>query len=447
MEAATSSEGSRSSALSRRQFCQGAVLGLGGLAVGYWGGRRASADERSPLVPPIVTGRSTEICLNSRVARHSSLGGTATDQQIANVLWAAGRAPVTGSYRTIYLKTHNGTYIYHPEDHSLEFYSSGTVTNAFRIDYDRERDFDAGVSYTFALLGSVSLWTGTASQVASCPQQSDLNFGIASVPGLTSQLVAVSSDGSLPNPVTDGTDRLEEVLANVRLRDELRSDLELTPQRLSQVLWGGYGCSAHMTSNNRAGLTVPSWVAEYFLTNRIYVIGPRVTRYCNRVGSNLATRDHRLQLVRDADVRGALRQALPDVPAAPCYVLLCLTQTGLNTWYQRLETGMAAGGMLAQAGALGLGCAFKAALSTTEQTSLQQITQIPTSDYPHAIVAVGHRTADLNGDGAVDAADLDALDGCMGGPDVGAGPACTPADADTDGDVDLADFARLQRGA
>jgi hypothetical protein len=409
--------GKKGGEMSRRRFCKTTALGLGGLALGYLGTRIAKAQEKGPLLPPIVTGRSAEICMNSRVARHSGLTGTATNQQISNVLWAAGRAPVTGSYRTIYFKDHTGTYIYHPEDHSLEYYSSGTVTNAFRINYDRERDFDAGVSYVLALWASVSLWTGTTNQVASCPQQSDLNFGISSVPGLTSQLVAVSSDGSLPNPVTDGTDRLEEVLANLRLRTDLRRDLDLSPQRLSQILWAGYGCTPHMTANNRAGLTVPSWVAEYFLTNRIYVVDGRVSRYCNRVGTNLATRDHRLQLVQNADVRDALRQALPDLPVAPCYVLLCLTQSGLTTWYQLLETGMAAGGMLLQAGALGLGCAFKAALSSAEQTAVQQITQIPTTDYAHAVVALGHRRADLDGDGDVDPDDVDTFVNVLLGQD------------------------------
>jgi hypothetical protein len=434
--------------MSRRQFCQVAAVGLGGLAVGgALGSRRARAAERVVLVPPMITGHSAEICMNSRIARHSGLTGTATDQQVSNVLYAAGRAPVTGSFRTIWFKDHTGTYIYHPEDHSLEYYSSGTVTNAFRLDYDRERDFDAGVSYVLALWASVALWTGTANQVASCPQQSDLNFGINSVPGLTTQLVAVSSDGSLPNPATDGPDHLEEVLEGLRLRDAFCTDLDLTPQRLSQVLWAGYGCTPHVTANNYKGLTVPSWVAMYFLTSRIYVVNDRVLRYCNRVGTDLTTRDHRIELLQNADVRAALRQALPDLPAAPCYILLCLTQTGLGVWYQRLETGFVAGGMLLQASALGLGCAFKAALSTTEQSAVKQITQIPAGDYPHAVVALGHRPADLDGDGDVDEGDLGVFGGCMAGPDGSPGAGCAPADMDQDGDVDLADFGRLQRAA
>ena len=380
-------ESSKDSGISRRQFVQGAALGL---AAAYLGSPKARAEQAGPLPEPIVTGHSVEICMNSRVCSHSGLTGTATDQQISNILWAAGKAPVTGSFRTIYLKTPTATYIYHPESHELEYSSNGTVSNAFRINYDQERDFDAGVSYVLALWASVSLWSGTSSQLASCPQMSDLNFGINSVGGLTSQLVAVSSDGTLPNPLTIGTDRMEEVLAKVRLCSALRADIDLTPAQLSQLLWAGYGCTPHMTANNLAGLTVPSYQAGYFLTNRIYVVGPRVWRYCNHTGSNLATRNHRLELVRDADVRPALQQALPALPAAPCYVLLCLTQTGLNTWYQRLETGFAAGGMLLQAEALGLGCDFQAALAGSEQTALKQITQIPAADYPHAVVAVAH---------------------------------------------------------
>ncbi len=445
MQANESDAGNKRGVISRRRFCQDAALGLGGLTVGYLGSREVRAEEAGLLVPPIVTGNSSAICMNSRASRHSGLGGTATDQQISNILWAAGRAPVTGSYRTIYLTTPNAKYIYHPENHSLEYYSGETVSNAFRINYDRERDFDAGVSYVLSLWASVSLWTGTGAQVASCPQMSDLNFGINTVPGLTSEMVAVSSDGSLPNPVADGSDSFEEVLADRRLSNNFRANLDLTPARLSQLLWAGYGCNAHMTSNGRGALTVPSWMAQYFLTNRIYVVDARVSRYCNRIGSNLATRDHRLELVQDADVREQLRLALPDLPVAPCYILLCLTQTGLTTWYQRLETGFAAGGMLVQAGASGLGCDFKAALSSPEQTALQQITHIPVSDYPHAVVALGHRAADLDGDGDVDDDDLNGFCECMDGPEVGAGSGCEPADLDTDGDVDLDDFAGLQR--
>ena len=388
----------RDLAISRRHFCQTAAMGLSGFTLGgCLGGRLTGPGELEILPAPILTGKSVELCLNSRVSKHLVLGGTATAGQMSGILWAAGRAPVTGSYRTIYLKTTAGTNVYESEDHALETYSTERVLNAMRINYDRERDFDAGVSYVCALLASVSLWTGTNSQLAGCPQVGDLNFGVGDVPTLTDELVARSSDGSLPDPSTDGADKLEDVLAGLRLDEELRPDLDLTPQQLSQLLWAAYGCTPHRTVTGRAGLTVPSWVARYFLTNRIYVVDARVARYCNRQGSDMASRDHRLELVQDVDVRPAVRQALPGLPAAPCYVILCLTQTGLDTWYQRLETGFAAGAMLLQAGALGLGCAFQAALAPSEQATLQTATQIPAADHPHAVVAVGHRPTDAAG--------------------------------------------------
>ncbi len=106
--------------------------------------------------------------------------------------------------------------------------------------------------------------------------------------------------------------------------------------------------------------------------------------------------------------------------------------------------GFVAGGILAQAGVLGLNCGFKSALTAAEQTAVRQVTLTPSGDYCHAIVAVGHRPADLDGDGDVDATDVGALGGCMSGPDVEAAPGCDPADVDGDGDVDLADFSQLQ---
>jgi hypothetical protein len=382
--------------ISRRQFCQSAALGLGGLAVGgCLNPLTGQGQAAGPLLPPVTTGNSVELCLNSRVSNHLVVvGGTASAQQIANVLWAAGKAPVTGSHRTIHAKTPDGSYIYHPEEHALEFYSREIVPHALRINYDRERDFDAGVSYMCALSAAAALWTGSQSQLASCPQVADLNFGIADVPGLTSQLVAVSSDDSLPAPATEGSGNLEDVLGALRLDAVLQADVELTPPEVSQLLWAGYGCTPHTTFSGRRGLTVPSWVAQYFLTNRVYVVDAQVARFCNRQGTDFATRDHRLELVAGADVRTGVRQALPDLPAAPCYFLLCLTSSGLNTWYQRLETGFAAGGMLLQAGALGLGCAFQADLSGEAQAALQQVTQIPPNEYPHAVVAIGYRTED-----------------------------------------------------
>jgi len=143
----------------------------------------------------LTKGNSVELSLNSRISYHEGYKGKAPDEWLSNVLWAAGRAPITGDHRNIYVTLPSGRYIYDPAAHSLSNKTSGSSGKAaFILDYDRERDFDAGVSYMFALIGSVSMWNGT-----------------------------------------------------------------------------GYGNTPHKTYNGRGGLTVPSWYADHYLTENIYV--------------------------------------------------------------------------------------------------------------------------------------------------------------------------------
>ena len=120
------------------------------------------------LPAPIVTKNSVETCLNSRYSQHSLSKMPATAQQIGNILWAAGRAPVAGTYRSIYVATLDGTYLYDPASHSLSRYSN-EVTNdgGFALLYDAQLEFDAGVMFMPALLASVSLGHSTESAVAS----------------------------------------------------------------------------------------------------------------------------------------------------------------------------------------------------------------------------------------------------------------------------------------
>jgi hypothetical protein len=370
-----------------------------------------------PLPPPIVTENSVEICLNSRYSQHS-LRGTASIQQISNIVWAAGRAPITGSYRNIYIVAPTGTYFYDPNSHSLTWHSSEVKNDgAFQIRYESELDFDSGVSFMPALLASVSLCRSTESQVATCPKgigypKARLIFGVQTVKGLSDQLVVHSSVpqsqiGYLPDPCTAGVNSFEDVLANLNFVDSF-SQTNLTPQQISQILWAGYGCSAHVSSNGRAGLTVPSAYANYYLTQSIYLVNENgVFRYQNRNPStNMATRDHRLEQLgstgdvarrqpadvdnqQSADIRGALQSAVGGLPQAPCYVILCLDSSYIGQEYARLETGFVAGNILIQSSAIGLGCHFKTGLTSTEQKSIQTTTNILTSHIPQAIVSIG----------------------------------------------------------
>ena len=355
-------------------------------------------DETEGSLPdPLITENSVELCLNSRYSDHS-LSGTASDQQLANVLWAAGRVPITGGYRNIYVSTGNATYLYDPSNHSLSL-QSGDITDegAFVINWESELLFDAGLIYMPALLASVSLRESTESDVSSCPKLTSIYFGVQEVGDLTSELVAHSSvpegePGWLPDPATTGDNRLEEVLANLKYVDNF-APTNLTLQQISQILWAGYGCTPHEGSFDRMGLTVPSARAAYYLTGKIYFVNENgVYRYHNRTtpGTDLTTRDHRIKEIESDDVRDSLLSAVRGLPQAPFYVILCLESSDIgDEVYAELEVGFVASNMLIQASAIDLGCYFKTKLTSDEQGDIQNATSIPSSHLPQAIVSIG----------------------------------------------------------
>ncbi len=366
------------------------------------------------LPQPIVTGNSVETCLNSRYSQHS-LSGTASDQQISNILWAAGKAPFTGSQRDIYIATPSGTYLYDSNGHSLSSYSSEVRDDgAFAIIYESSLDFDTGVSFMPALLASVSLCNSSESPVASCPKgigypKARLIFGVQSGRGLTTNLavhcsVPKGEPGWLPDPCTTSDNSIEEVLADLNYVNSF-GQTNLTLQQISQILWAGYGCTDH-TPSGKGGLTVPSAWANYYLTGSIYLANEDgVYRYHNRNPStDLRTKDHRIEQIKSGDVRGNLQLAVSGLPQAPCYVIICLDSSYVGQEYAHLETGFAAGNMLIQATAIGLGCHFKTELTVHDRSNIQVTTTIPSSHIPQVIVSVGlmeDPIVDFSGDGIV----------------------------------------------
>lgn len=352
-------------------------------------------ESKISLPRPIPTGKSVETCLNSRYSEHNPTG-TASDQQLSNILWAAGKAPLTGAFRNIYVATPSATYSYEPSHNSLNWYSNDVADRgAFVINYEKELNFDAGLSYMPAILASVSLWGSTELSVSSCPMRSKLYFGVQNVRGLTSELVAHSSvpegeDGWLPDPKTTGDDTLEAVLANLKYTGNF-NQTNLTKQQISQILWAGYGCTPHVSSNGSMGLTVPSAMARYYLTGTIYLVNENgVYRYQNRNPStDLTTRDHRMERINPDDVRDSLRSAVTGVSQAPCYIVLCLNSSDAGQEFAQLEAGFVAGNMLMQATAVDMGCYFKTNLSPAEQQAIQNATGIPSSHIPQAVVSLG----------------------------------------------------------
>jgi hypothetical protein len=365
---------------------------------------------REPLPEPIVAGNSVELCLNSRYSEHG-LTGTASNRQMANILWAAGKAPVTGTYRDIYLATPTGEYLYEPGTHSLSRYSDQSVTDyrnffsrvpdssAFVINCDSNLPFDTGVAYQMAILSSVSLGKSSEPAVANCPVGTSLQFGVQEVRELTSELVARSSVPQsdprwLPDPSTDGQNKLEEVLADLKYAGSFSLE-NLTLQQVSQLLWAGYGGTPHVVSGGKRGLTVPSAMAKYYLTGTIYLLNEKgVYRYQNRnPGTDPKTIDHRIEPIKATDARDELLAAVSGLPHAPCYMVICLPKIGALIPRERdfalLEAGFVAANVLIQASAIGLGCHFETNLTPDEQAGIRRLTGIPVSDTPQVIISIG----------------------------------------------------------
>jgi hypothetical protein len=280
----------------------------------------------------------------------------------------------------------------------MNFFSR-TNEKAFVINGNSDLTFDMGVAYQLAILSSVSLGNSSEAAVANCPVMTTLQFGVQEVTELTTELVAHSSvpqgdPGWLPDPSTDGQNKLEEVLSNLKYTS-LFSPGNLTLQQVSQLLWAGYGCTPHVVSGGKKGLTVPSAVARYYLTGTIYMLNEKgVYRYQNRnPKTNLATRDHRIEPVTAIDSRDKLRSSVNGLPRAPCYIVICLPKIGALLPQERdfalLETGFVAGNVLVQASAMGLGCNFETTLNSDEQGAIQRSAGIHFSDTPQVIISIG----------------------------------------------------------
>ncbi len=369
------------------------------------------------LPAPVFSGESVEVCLNSRQST-GSLNGTPTTQQLSNILWAVGKAPLLGPSRKITVATQagmvgletGGTYSYNLGSHSLAKVSN-TLSNqsALKISWDIGQDgltFDAGLIYMPSLLAAVSSW-GSSSSLSAWPKKLDILFGSDNSLKLNSTCVAHSSipqgqTGWLPDPSTTGTDKIGDVLANLKYASTF-SQTNLTLPQISQLLWAGYGCTPH---KDPRGVTTPSAMDQLYLTGTIYLVNENgVFRYQNRQPSDnffgnpankaayFNTRDHRLEQLGSADLRAALKTAVSGLPQAPCYIILGLDDARLGTasdkQYASLETGFVASNYLLQASALGLGCNFKAQLTSAEQSSLQSLTGIPAGHKSQVIVSIG----------------------------------------------------------
>ncbi|UCC12124.1 MAG: T9SS type A sorting domain-containing protein [candidate division WOR-3 bacterium] len=367
---------------------------------------------KGQALPPVqVNTYSSEIVLNSRRSYHGGYSGALSDQILANILWAASRAPVIGANRVIYVARPDNVYTYDPVAHEISLHLAGNHMSepncAFEVGVASDLAEDAGGALHYAHLAAHAFWTTTANQPSCCPKESAatnanatwnpaLEIKIAncygfmsSVSGITDELVAVSSNGSLPDPDTDGPIILENALSTLVYGEEFL-DTELSLAELSQLAWASYGNTPHTVMGSRAAITVASAVAYYYLTGRIYIVRSEgVERYHIRLPSGqVSTRDHRIERVTDGDRRAQLRAAVTRLPqTAPDYFVYCAATA--DRW-QMIEAGYSAASALLQSASLDLQGHCTADFTTAERTAIINALGIPSTDLPLVIFSAGH---------------------------------------------------------
>jgi len=356
-----------------------------------------------------VNSFSTEIVLNTRRSYHSGYAGSLPDQVLANVLSATARAPLIGASRTIYVALPSNVYRYDPLLRELVLHLPGnhrySSTHAFEVGVVCGAPEDAGAGQLYGHLAATAFWSDTSNQPAGCTMEYatwhandhwdageltivNIYGSMGTVSGMTSTLVAVSSDGSLPDPSTDGSVILETALADLDFGSQFVGT-ELSLSQLAQIAWASYGATDHMNIKGHAGLTVGSAMASYYLTGRIYVVrSVGVERYHVRLPSGAkTTRDHRIERVTDGDRRPQLRAAAARIPAtAPNYFVYCADDTNR---IRSLEAGFGGAAALLQATSLNLRGHMTAGFSSAERSAIIDALGIPASDLPLLVFSTG----------------------------------------------------------
>ncbi|MCX7725234.1 MAG: nitroreductase family protein [Chitinispirillaceae bacterium] len=404
--------------MKRREFNK--IIAAAGvtMAVGKgWTKSLSNKEAAPPNLPAVaINNFSVEECLNSRYSFHSGYSAKTTDQIIANTLWATAVAPLIAEERIIYVALSDNLYTYKFKDgnHVLEVHQSGDKrtesATAFEIGVattPAEVPEDAGAALHWAHLASVAFWATKNNQPACCPKDSATNaangdkkwnpvskihlvncYGqSATVNGIVKNVVAISSDKSLADPVIDTKVKLEEAMQKVIFGTEFLPD-SLSQQQIAQILWASYGCTPHSAAG-AAGLTVASWMAKYFISGKIYLVTSEgVKKYHVRDSKGSATsKDHRLENISTKNVIGDLRNAIKRLPqSAPVYIVFCGSEAKRE---QLIEAGYCGSSALLQATALGLQGHYCGRLTSQERSAIQSACGIPATDIPLVVFSAG----------------------------------------------------------
>lgn len=363
------------------------------------------------LPAPVWHSNSFELLSNSRYSVHRGFQGSLPRQVLANVLWASSRAPKLGAWFELYAATPENVYRYDPQNRTLVVQRAGDHRcipgSAFEVGIAAESDIEMGYAVQAGLLAGTAFWDSSGGDVVSCPMAFPARvasdswspqhpigmlsvYGRQTASGFQHSVQARSSDSSLPMPRVDGPDTFEALISRLH-QDSVFKPSDLTLSAISQILWAGYGVTPHTVAHGKQGTTIPSAIARYFLTGRIYLVRETgVQRYVNRLppDTDLTTSDHRLELVTHGDLRKNLRAASPELPqSAPLYIVICAADP--KQGYAVQEAAYAGLQYLLQAEELGLGGSLYAPGSSAERAAINSSLGLPKADQPVLIFSAG----------------------------------------------------------
>jgi len=186
----------------------------------------------------------------------------------------------------------------------------------------------------------------------------------------------------LPAPVLKSEISLEETISKRRSKRSY-SDKDLTLQQVSQILWACQGIT-----NDRGYRAVPSAGALYPL--EIYAV-KRDGLY------HYEPKGHRLNLLEDKDLRGALKNAAwgqSFIGQVPMNIVICAVYSRITSRYgdrgikyTDMEAGHAGQNIALQAVGLGLGTVMVGAFETEK---VSELLNLPKDQEPLYIIPVGY---------------------------------------------------------
>jgi len=209
------------------------------------------------------------------------------------------------------------------------------------------------------------------------------------IPYLSADIPVGFRLGNLPQPMRDSTRSALSCIENMRFSHSF-SSIAPTIERISQILWAGYGCTPHTTHSGgtgdafrRQGKTIPSGNAVYDLV--LYTLmEDGIALYLNwDSGRNVPT--HSLRYVRRSNTIPKLCKCLPRIPESP-FCIIAASQGKLRQKSAVMEAGYAGLNISLQTEAIGLGYHLTA-LAPDETEAIQKYLLLEHS--PMAVFSVG----------------------------------------------------------